>query len=104
MEVIYDMGNEEGKYWCGTMALWTWSTILMAQIAVFVERHFIEFQKTYACVTIGFCISMFLTMIIATIFVTRMTIIILFFMVAFLIMSIVTVWYTGKKAKECYYD
>lgn len=104
MEVIYAMGNEDDMQWCKVMAFWTWMVIPTAQIAVFVARHFIEFAKTYFCVTMGFIILLILSVVIGLVFEEREIVVIPFFMVAFLIMSIVTVWYTGKKAKECYYD
>ena len=112
MEVMYATGSEEALLWGKSMLVNTWGVMLIAQICVFVARHFVEWQKAYVCVMIGFMVLMNPLMILSMFGIifevwdvdVLSFVIAPIFMVAFLIMSIVTVWYTGKKAKECYYD
>lgn len=103
MEFIYAIGDEERMQWCHLNAFWPWLAAFVAQCVVFVARHLLEWIKVHLAMTIGFVVMMILFVVVRELFAGNVMLN-GFFLIVFLMISMVTVWYTEKKGKERYYD
>ncbi|MBQ8518950.1 MAG: hypothetical protein IJ455_05015 [Agathobacter sp.] len=104
VELIGAADSAEKLQWCKGNAFWPWLAILIAQLVVFVARHFVVWSQMYACIVAGYMVLMFCFLLIIIVGSGSPVITNLVLIVLILVMSMVTVWYTNKKVRESYYD
>lgn len=104
LELIYASGSDERLQWCRFNAFWPWLAILMAQLVVFVARHFLVWHQVYLCTVIGYVVFMIGFLMISILGDGTPVITNAFLMTIIIILGGITIGYTEKKAKESYYD
>lgn len=103
IEFLFAIGDEGRMIWCRQNAFWPWLAALMAQSVVLIARHFFEWIKIHFCMTMGAIFMMLLFVIVNELSLESVALNGVL-MVAFGVISLVTIWYTQKRGKEMYYD
>lgn len=77
---------------------------LLAQTAILIGRHFVVWNHAYLCVLIGFFLILLSMHSMSLVYLYHPILVNGILAVLFVLIGIVTVWYTGKKVRESYYD